>query len=93
MGNIKNPLIPAPFYISEVAHFCSTKETLLKGRFIGFSEVPQPRKILTRHWKKIEKQWSENQYPKSWSDRVVLETLNNVGKEKFRGEGIRTKKL
>ena len=54
MGNIKNPLIPAPFYISEVAHFCSTKETLLKGRFIGFSEVPQPRKILTRHWKKIE---------------------------------------
>ena len=22
------------------AHLCSTKETLLKGRFIGFSEVP-----------------------------------------------------
>ena len=32
---------------------CSIKETLLKGRFIGFSEVPQHGKILTRHWKKI----------------------------------------
>ena len=30
----KNPLIPAPFSISEAAHLCSTKETLLKGRFI-----------------------------------------------------------
>ena len=49
----KNPLIPAIFKISEAAHLCCTKETLLKGLFIGFSEVPQHGKILTRHWKKV----------------------------------------
>ena len=38
--------------ISEVAHPCITKKTSLKGRFIGFSEVSQHGKILTRHWKK-----------------------------------------
>ena len=54
MGGIKNPLVPAPILISEGAHLCSTKETLLKGRFIGFSKVPQHGKTLTRHWKKIE---------------------------------------
>ena len=37
----------------EAAHLCSTKKTLLKGRIIGFSEVPQHGKILTRHWKKV----------------------------------------
>ena len=52
VGN-KNALIPAPFLISEAEHLCSTKETLLKGRFIGFSEVPHYWNILTRHWKKI----------------------------------------
>ena len=29
------------------------KKTLLKGRVIGFSEVPQHGKVLTRHEKKI----------------------------------------
>ena len=52
------------------------KETLLKGRFKGFSEVSQHGKILTRHWKKNRKQWIENQYPKNWSDRVVFETCD-----------------
>ena len=52
MVGTKNSLIPAPFLISEAAHLCSTKETLLKGRFIGFSEVPQHGNNLTRHWKK-----------------------------------------
>ena len=54
------------------------KKTLLKGRFIGFSEVPQHGSILTRHWKKNRKLWIENQYPKNWSDRVVFETLNKI---------------
>ena len=77
-GSTKNPLIPVPFQISEIAHLCSTKETSLMGRFLGFSDVLQHRKILTRHWKKNRKQWIENQYPKNWSDRVVLETLKKI---------------
>ena len=35
------------------AHLPNTKETLLKGRSTGFSEVPQNGKILTGHWRKI----------------------------------------
>ena len=54
-GRTKNPLIPAPFQISEIAHLCSTKETSLMGRFLGFSEVPQHGKTLTRHWRKKSK--------------------------------------
>ena len=50
----------------------------MKGRFIGFSEVPQHGKILTRHWKKNWKQWIENQYPKNWSDRVVFEIFIKI---------------
>ena len=53
VGGTKNPLIPAPFQFLEVAQLCSTKATLLKGWFMGFSELPQHGKILTRHWKKI----------------------------------------
>ena len=29
---------------------------------------------LEKNWK----QWIENQYPKNWSDRVVIETLNKI---------------
>ena len=31
------------------------KKTLLKGRFMGYSEVPQHGKISTTHWKKSKK--------------------------------------
>ena len=82
MVGTKNPLIPTPFLILEAAHLCTTKETLLKGRFIGFSEVAQHGNILTKHWKKNRKQWIENQYPKNWSDRVVFETLNKINEGK-----------
>ena len=43
-----------------------------------FSEVPQLEKIFDRA---LEKNWNhgiEKQYPKNWSDRVVLENLNNI---------------
>ena len=72
MGCTKNPLIPAPFLVSEVGLICDTKETSFKRRSIGFSEVPQLEKILTGHWKKLKK-WIENQYPKNLWDRIVLE--------------------
>ena len=65
---------PNSLSIVSLTIFCSTGGTLLKGRFIGFSDVPQHGKILSKHWKKNRKQWIENQYLKNWSDRVVFET-------------------
>ena len=47
-------------------------------------------RVLEKNWK----QWIEKKYPKSWSDRVVFESLDkNIGENKLRGEGIRTEKL
>ena len=92
MGGTKIPLIPAPFKTLEVAHLCNIKETFLKGRSIGFSEVPQHGKTLTGPWKQNQKGWIEKQYPKNWSDKIVKLLTRSSWEKNFRGDGIRTKK-
>ena len=54
------------------------KRKNIEGTVHRVFRVPQYGKVLTGHWKKNQKQWIENQYPKHWSDSVVFETLNKI---------------
>ena len=75
------------------AHLCNTKETLMKRRFMGFSEVLQHGNILTRHWKKIGSNGLKFNIQKICLTGQCLKLLTrSLREEKFRGEGIRTEK-